>query len=221
MRRSTGSLLRQASVLLLLFCLGAALAAPALAGPTPDPAPTRSQTPKPEAAPGVTAQPSRPSTTTRVPPRPAVDPPAPSSVVDAPPAPAQVQPPAPAQLERRPVRKRLAPKEKPARERTTKQTVRKVAPSLSRREPGSPDAAAPDRRARARSPRHLRHRLPDTLDAVVARRGLTHYERARSEHAAELLLPATSVTGPDVPSVAPRLQAVLAAAVRPGAPEAE
>ena len=140
MRRSTGSLLRQASVLLPLFCLGAAFAAPALAGPTPEPAPTRSQTPKPEAAPGANALPSRPATTTRVPPRPAVAPPAPSTVVDAPPAPAQVQPPAPAQPEPRPVRKRVVPKTKPVRERTTKQTVRKVAPSLNRREPGSPDA---------------------------------------------------------------------------------
>jgi len=139
MRRSGRSLLRQTSVLLLLFCVGASFAAPALAqGPAPEPGPPRSQTPRPEPAPGATPQPSRPATT-QAPPPPAAPAPAPSQVVSTPSAPAQVQPPAPTQPERRQVRKRETATKKPVRERTTKQTVREALPSLGRNEAGSPD----------------------------------------------------------------------------------
>lgn len=139
MRRSGRSLLRQTSVLLLLFCLGASFAAPALAqGPAPEPGPPRSQTPRPEPAPGATPQPSRPATT-QAPPPPAAPASAPSQVLSTPSTPAQVQPPAAAQPERRQVRKRETATKKPVRERTTKQTVRKALPSLVRNEAGSPD----------------------------------------------------------------------------------
>ena len=64
MRGSERSLLRQALVLLLAFCLGAAVAPAVAQGePAPDPAPPRAQTPKPEPVTGARSQPSRPVTT--------------------------------------------------------------------------------------------------------------------------------------------------------------
>jgi type IV secretory pathway VirB10-like protein len=142
MTRSGRSLLRQASVLLLLFCFGAAYAAPILAqaGPAPEPAPRRSQVPTPEPAPGARPQTSRPATTqvspSPVPPPVAQNPVPPPAVLVQPTAPA---PPAPAQEERRQVRKRETAKEKPVRVRTTKQATRRALPSLSRTEAGSTD----------------------------------------------------------------------------------
>jgi outer membrane biosynthesis protein TonB len=142
MTRSGRSLLRQASVLLLLFCFGAAYAAPILAqvGLAPEPAPRRSQVPTPEPAPGARAQTSRPATTqvstSPVPPPAAQNPVPPPVVLVQPTAPA---PPAPAREERRQVRKRETAKEKPVRERTTKQATRRALPSLSRTEAGSTD----------------------------------------------------------------------------------
>jgi hypothetical protein len=147
--RSGQSLLRQASVLFLVFCFGAPFAAPALAqdGPAPEPAPPRSQTPKPEPVPGARPQPSRP-TTTRVTPPPAPPPaaqsPAPSPLIVSPPAPVLVQPPAaapaaPARRERTQPRKRQTVKKKPVRERTTKQAASKALPSLGREEAGATD----------------------------------------------------------------------------------
>jgi outer membrane biosynthesis protein TonB len=142
MTRSGRSLLRQASVLLLLFCFGAAYAAPILAqvGGAPEPAPRRSQVPTPEPAPGARAQTSRPATTqvstSPVPPPAAQNPVPPPVVLVQPTAPA---PPAPAREERRQVRKRETAKEKPVRERTTKQATRRALPSLSRTEAGSTD----------------------------------------------------------------------------------
>lgn len=139
MRGSERSLLRQASVLLLAFCLGAAVA-PAVAqgGPAPDPAPPRAQTPKPEPVTGARPQPSRP-VTTHVSPRQAA--PAPAPVVSAPQPPASVQPPAPKQqLARRPAQKRETTRGKPVRQRTAKEAVRRSLPSVSPKTADSPDA---------------------------------------------------------------------------------
>jgi hypothetical protein len=137
MTRSGRSLLRQASVLLLLFCFGAAPVAPALAqgGPAPEPAPRHSQ-PRPEPAPGATPQPSQ--AVTRVTRPPAAPPPPPVLAL------MRVQPSAPARSapalrKPRQVRKRETAKGKPAGERTMKQAVRKALPSLSRKEAGSPN----------------------------------------------------------------------------------
>jgi hypothetical protein len=137
MTRSGRSLLRQASVLLLLFCFGAAPVAPALAqgGPAPEPAPRHSQ-PRPEPAPGATPQPSQAVTRVTRPPVPPPPPPVLALMRVQPSAPARS---APALRKPRQVRKRETAKGKPAGERTTKQAVRKALPSLSRKEAGSPN----------------------------------------------------------------------------------
>jgi hypothetical protein len=142
MTRSGRSLLRQASVLLVLFCFGAAYAAPALAqsGPAPEPAPRRPQVPRPEPAPGARPQASRPVTTqvstSRVTPPTAPAPALKPVVLVQPPA---APPTVPTQQERSQVLKRESAKQKPARERTTKNAVRKALPSLGRKDAGSVD----------------------------------------------------------------------------------
>ena len=138
MTRSGRSLLRQASLLLLLFCFGAAPVAPALAqgGPAPEPAPRHSQTPRPEPAPCATPQPSQAVTRVTRPPAAPPPPPVLALVRMQPPAPART---APALRKPRQVRKSETAKGKPAGERTTKQAVRKALPSLGRKEAGSPD----------------------------------------------------------------------------------
>ncbi len=156
MTRSGRSLLRQASVLFVLFCFGAAFAAPALAqdGPDPEPAPPRTQEPKPEPVPGAKPQPSQPAST-RVspppaspppapPPAPAPPAPAPSPLLVSPPAAVQVHPAAPSpaapkRQEGTQTRKREKPKTKPFGRRTTKQTARKALPTLVREQASSPD----------------------------------------------------------------------------------
>lgn len=149
MTHSGRSLLRQASVLFVLFCFGAAFAPPALAqdGPAPEPAPPRSQDPKPEPVPGAKPQPSQPVRTQVSPPPappPAAPAPAPSPLLVSPPASLQVQPTAPSpaaptRRERTQARKRETAKEKPVSERTTKQAARKALPSLVREQASSPD----------------------------------------------------------------------------------
>lgn len=136
MTRSGRSLLRQASILLLLFCFGAAPVAPALAqgGPAPEPAPRHPQAPRPEPAPGATPRPSRAATRVT---RPPVLTSKATASVSSPVV--RVQPPAPALRKPRQVRNRETAKGKPAGERTTKQAVRKALPSLGRKEAGSPN----------------------------------------------------------------------------------
>ena len=63
MRGSKRSLLRQASVLIVLCCAFAVGASQALAqDPAPEPAPPKSLGPKPEAPPGARRQPQTPAT---------------------------------------------------------------------------------------------------------------------------------------------------------------
>jgi outer membrane biosynthesis protein TonB len=91
MRGSRRSLLRQASVLIVLCCAFAIGASQALAqDPAPEPAPRNSSGPKPEAPPGATRQPEQPVTQTTPPPAP----PPPPAATNPPPA-AVTPPPAP------------------------------------------------------------------------------------------------------------------------------
>src|SRR5215207_10054250 len=112
MRGSRGSLLRQASVLMVLCCAFAVGASQALAqDPAPEPAPPNSSGPKPEAPPGAKSQPETPATP---PPPPAATNSAPAAITP-PPAPVVVvsqPPPAPVRSESR-VQKSEPTKPKP------------------------------------------------------------------------------------------------------------
>jgi hypothetical protein len=151
MTGSARSLLRQASVFLLVCCAGATLAGPVLAaGPAPEPAPPRTQTPKPEPVPGATPPPSPPPPpAARVSPPPAPPPPppaspAPSVVISPPPAPVFTPPPAPepvAPVRRQTREQKAKPKAQPkaSRAKTAKHAVRRALPGLTREEVTSPD----------------------------------------------------------------------------------
>jgi hypothetical protein len=154
-KRYGRSLLRQASVLLLLGCAGM-LAGPALAeGPAPDPAPPRTNAPKPE-PPSTRREPARqtttPTSTTPRAPRQATQPTAPPASPPAPPpAPTQsftpqpvpVAPPAPAPVQPAP---QQAQKPKPVKKKAgtgssrprVKQALPRVAPAAAS-QPSSPD----------------------------------------------------------------------------------
>ena len=147
MRGSRRSLLRHASILLVLAWSGLGLAAPALAqGPTPDPAPAPPVQPKPE-SPGSQPQPSPPRTTTPQPPPPpppvvrsrpiqppAPPPPAPPAAVLPTPAlapPPASPPPAPVRRARRSTKRQShVTKKEPSRARSAKQAVKKRVPRL-------------------------------------------------------------------------------------------
>jgi type IV secretory pathway VirB10-like protein len=150
MRGSRRSLLRQASVLIVLCCAFAVGASQALAqDPAPEPAPPNSSGPKPEAPPGAKSQPETPATP---PPPPASQPPPPPPAATNPPPAAVTQPPAPVY---RPattqVRRDTQPQRRePARSNTkpkvgTKQKNERVkvaapaAPTLLREKATSPD----------------------------------------------------------------------------------
>jgi hypothetical protein len=139
MLRLARSLLRQASVLLVLACF---VAGPAFAqGPAPDPAPPKPQAPKPE-KPHANPAPQPPPKATEPPPAPppppsAASPPPAAVVTPSPPAPAPVQsvtpvrtsPPAAAP--RRPVT-RPKVKAKVVKQRTTsKPVVRRALPKAA------------------------------------------------------------------------------------------
>jgi hypothetical protein len=150
------SLLRQASILLVLGGT-AVLAAPALAaGPAPEPAPPRTNMPKPEPVPGTKRrEPSTTTTTTRTsstpeaprqaaqppaaPPSPPSPPPPPAPTQVFTPQPLQVAPPPPAPARRPPTRvqrpaTKPKAKQKQARTGSTKQTKRvlpRVAPAAT------------------------------------------------------------------------------------------
>lgn len=148
MRGSRRSLLRQASVLIVLCCAFAVSASQALAqDPAPEPAPQKSSGPKPEAPPGAKRQ---PETSATPPPPPASQPPPPPATtpppaaVTPPPAPVATrvvsQPPASVRREsrvqrREPVRSKPKPKPEP---KVTK-TAAPALPGLSREEATSPD----------------------------------------------------------------------------------
>lgn len=151
MRGSRRSLLRQASVLIVLCCAFAVGASQALAqDPAPEPAPPNSSGPKPEAPPGAKSQPETPATP---PPPPASQPPPPPAATNAPPAavsppPAPVvvvsqPPPAPVRSESR-VQKseRTKPKPKNTKPKPEQKVTQTAAPALrgiSREEATSPD----------------------------------------------------------------------------------
>jgi hypothetical protein len=153
MRGSRRSLLRQASVLIVVCCAFAVGASQALAqDPAPEPAPPNSSGPKPEAPPGAKRQPEQRSTQTTPPPAPPrVTPPPPAATN--PPTAAVTPPPAPVY---RPatsqVRRETQPqRRKSARPNTTKpkvgtkpkkgrlNTAAVAAPTLLREKATSPD----------------------------------------------------------------------------------
>src|SRR5215204_6172151 len=87
MRGSRGSLLRQASVLMVLCCAFAVGASQALAqDPAPEPAPPNSSGPKPEAPPSAKRQPEQPATSTTPPAAAPRVTPAPPAATNPPPA---------------------------------------------------------------------------------------------------------------------------------------
>jgi hypothetical protein len=150
MRGSRRSLLRQASVLIVLCCAFAVGASQALAqDPAPEPAPPNSSGPKPEAPPGAKSQPETPATP---PPPPASQPPPPAATnpppaaVTPPPAPVVVvsqPPPAPVRSESR-VQKSEPTKPKPKNtkpkpEHKVTQTAAPALGGISREEATSPD----------------------------------------------------------------------------------
>ena len=148
MRGSRRSLLRQASVLIVLCCAFAVGASQALAqDPAPEPAPPGSSGPKPEAPPGAERQPETAATRATPPPPPASQqpppPPAtpPPAAVTPPPAPVGTRvvsqpPPAPVRRESR-VQRRENVKPKP--ERKVTKTAAPALPGISREEATSPD----------------------------------------------------------------------------------
>jgi hypothetical protein len=154
MRGSRRSLLRQASVLIVLCCAFAVGAGQALAqDPAPEPAPPNSSGPKPEAPPGANRQPETPATRATPPPPPAAEQPPPPPTT---PPPAAVTPPPapavtpvyrpPATQERRDTRAQgreaAKPKpktSKPKPEQKVTQAAAPALPGLSREEATSPD----------------------------------------------------------------------------------
>ena len=151
MRGSRRSLLRQASVLIVLCCAFAVGASQALAqDPAPEPAPRNPSGPKPEAPPGANRQPEQRSTPTTPPPAPARATPPPPAATNPPPAavtppPAPVYRPATTQVRRETQRQRpqtAKPRPKP---KVKDKPVPKVkvavaaAPSISRDQATSPD----------------------------------------------------------------------------------
>lgn len=156
MTGSVRSLLRQASVLIVLCCAVAASAGQAFAQDrAPEPAPPKSSAPKPEAPPSAKREPpEKPAARVTQPPAPPPPPatPPPTAVAPPPPPPPVVvsqQPAAPAAPARRetrtprrePARTRTKPKPKPKpdADRTVKETARAALPTLSREEATSPD----------------------------------------------------------------------------------
>ena len=151
MRGSRRSLLRQASVLIVLCCAFAVGASQALAqDPAPEPAPPGTSGPKPEAPPGANRQPETPATRATPPPPPASQPPPPPPTTPPPaaatPPPAVTRivsqpPPAPVRRESR-VQKRepvtSKPKPKKHEPKVTK-TAASALPGISREEATSPD----------------------------------------------------------------------------------
>ena len=152
MRGSKRSLLRQASVLIVLCCAFAVGPSQALAqDPAPEPAPQNSSGPKPEAPPGAKRQPETPATRTTPPPPPASQPPPPPATtpqpaaVTPPPAPVATRvvsqpPPASVRRESRVQRREPVtskPKPKPAPKVT--KTAAPALPGLSREQATSPD----------------------------------------------------------------------------------
>ena len=155
MRGSARSLLRQASVLMVLCCACAVGASEALAqDPAPEPAPPKSSGPKPEAPPGASRQPQAPATkaTPNPPPPPPAAPPPPPPTT---PPPAAVTPPPPPavtrvyqrpatqtrrgkQAERRePARPKSKDKAKPKNDRV--KVAAAATPTLTRDQATSPD----------------------------------------------------------------------------------
>jgi uncharacterized membrane protein len=150
MRGSRRSLLRQASVLIVLCCAFAVGASQALAqDPAPEPAPPNSSGPKPEAPPGSKRQPEQRSTPTTPPPAPPRATPPPPAATNAPPAvtppPAPVYRPATTQVRRetqpqRPQSARPRPKPKAKDKPAPKVKVAvAAAPTISRDQATSPD----------------------------------------------------------------------------------
>ena len=147
---SRRSLLRQASVLIVLCCAFAVGASQALAqDPAPEPAPPGSSGPKPEAPPGAKRQPETPATTP--PPPPASQQPPPPATT---PPPAAVTPPAasvgtrvvsqppPASVRESRVQRREPVKPKPKTTKPQPKVTKTAAPALpgiSREEATSPD----------------------------------------------------------------------------------
>jgi hypothetical protein len=150
MRGSRRSLLRQASVLIVLCCAFAIGASQALAqDPAPEPAPKLSG-PKPEAPPSAKRQLEQPATRTTPPPAPpratppppaATNPPPPA--VTPPPAPALTrvvsQPPPASAREGRAQEKPKPRNTKPKQEQKVTQTAAPALPRISREEATSPD----------------------------------------------------------------------------------
>lgn len=151
MSGSKRSLLRQASVLIVLCCAFAVGASQALAqDPAPEPAPQKSSGPKPEAPPGAKRQPETPATpppppASQPPPPPATTPP--PAAVTPPPAPVAARvvsqpPPASVRRESR-VQKRESvtpkPKPKPKPEPKVTKSAAPALPGLSREQATSPD----------------------------------------------------------------------------------
>lgn len=151
MRGSRRSLLRQASVLIVLCCAFAVGASQALAqDPAPEPAPPNSSGPRPEAPPGANRQAETPATRATPPPPPASQPPPPPpttpppAAVTPPPAPVVTrvvsqQPPASVRRESRVQRREpVTPKPRKTKPKVT-QTAAPALPGLSREEATSPD----------------------------------------------------------------------------------
>lgn len=149
MRGSRRSLLRQASVLIVLCCAFAVGASQALAqDPAPEPAPPGASGPKPEAPPGANRQPETPATRATPPPPPASQPPPPPPTT--PPPAAATPPPAVTRIVSQPppvrresrVQKRepvtSKPKPKKHEPKVTK-TAASALPGISREEATSPD----------------------------------------------------------------------------------
>jgi outer membrane biosynthesis protein TonB len=153
MRGYRRSLLRQASVLVVLCCAFAVGASEALAqDPAPEPAPPNSSGPKPEAPPGAKRQAETPVRTTPPPPAPPRATPPPPAATNPPPAavtppPAPVYRPAPVQARRvtRPQtreRARSNTKPKVGTEKPKNDRVKVAAPAAStllREKATSPD----------------------------------------------------------------------------------
>lgn len=147
MRGSRGSLLRQASVLIVLCCAFAIGASQALAqDPAPEPAPPNSSGPKPEAPPGANRQPETPATRATPPPPPASQPPPPPAAVTPPPARVFTRvvsqpPPATVRRESR-IQRREPAKSKPKKSKPEPKVTQSPAPALpglGREEATSPD----------------------------------------------------------------------------------
>ena len=150
-RGSRRSLLRQASVLIVLCCAFAVGASQALAqDPAPEPAPPSSSGPKPEAPPGAKRQPEQGATPTTPPPAPPRATPPPPAATNPPPAavtppPAPVYRPATTQVRRetQPQRRASARPNTRPKVGTKPKKERKVAvaaaPTLLREKATSPD----------------------------------------------------------------------------------